>query len=70
MRKAKQSRTLCVTCIRTRDDPYAVVPMHVVHPKRRTPRVFDVRSKAVCPTCATRWRAKRDNAFAIVARWG
>jgi hypothetical protein len=58
---------LCVTCTRTRDDPYAIVPMHVVHPEHGTPRVFDVRSEAVCLTCNTRWRAKRDNSFEIVS---
>ena len=29
---------------------------------------FDVRCEAVCPTCGTRWRARRDNTFEIVVR--
>lgn len=59
---------LCVACIRTRDDPHFKFPAHVVHPETGKPRVFDVRMEAVCPTCNTRWRAKRDNTFEIVER--
>ena len=30
--------------------------------------LFDMRGEAVCPDCGTRWRAKRDTTFEIVAR--
>ena len=60
--------TLCVACIRTRDVLHFKFPAHVIHPVHGKPRVFDVRMEAVCPHCNTRWRAKRDNTFEIVAR--
>ncbi len=61
---------LCVTCIRTRDDPVFRFPMHVVHPEHGKPLVFDVRGEAICPDCGTRWRSKRDNSVEIVVLAG
>ena len=57
---------LCKPCLEVRDMPTLRVPRHVVHPEHGKPRVFDVRGEAICPTCNTRWRAKRDNTFEIV----
>ena len=58
---------LRVTCIRTRDDPHRRFRAHVIHREHGKPLTFDMRREAICPTCGTRWRAKRDNSFEIVA---
>jgi hypothetical protein len=57
---------ICAECVAVRDAPIRMAPIHIVHPERRTPRVFDVRCEAVCPTCGTRWRRGIDNAYAIL----
>ena len=49
-----------------RDHEHLIVPTHVVHPEHGKRMTFDVRGEAVCPTCGTRWRARRDNSFEIV----
>jgi len=58
--------TLCVVCIRTRDDPHFKFPVHLVHPVHRKPMTFDLGGEAQCPRCCTRWRATRANTFEIV----
>jgi hypothetical protein len=57
---------LCVTCIRTRDDPHFRFPTHLVHPEHGKHMTWDVRGEAVCPHCTTRWRSKRDNSVEIL----
>jgi hypothetical protein len=56
---------LCADCVDMRDSSIRV-PRHLVHPEHGKPDTRDVRGEAVCPTCSTRWRAKRDNTFEII----
>lgn len=45
----------CGTCVETANDPLFNTPLHVVHPERGTPLLYDVRGVAVCRTCRAVW---------------
>lgn len=50
-----KKKRLCKDCRETRNSDFGRAPMHVVHPVRRVPRLFDVYGHADCPQCGARW---------------
>jgi hypothetical protein len=57
---------LCVLCKDALRDPLKPRPLHVVNPQCGTPRLYDIWSRAMCPTCGILWYRGKDNNVVIM----
>ena len=56
---------LCADCDRAVRDAKFRNTIHLTHPKRRAPMVFNTWGEAICPSCGARWRRAHNDAVLV-----